>query len=274
MSDELTSDEQTAAVEWVKEKISRTGEDLEPIFYGVSGSYLYGTATDVSDLDIRGFHCAPGVQYMLLTEPETRISSQHPSHRFGKKLDFVSYEIREFAQSITKGDFTAIEPLYADIRLDERLPQYLDRLQTLLQDHKFPGLRTRYLGMARTLRNRYKPNKGEDASVVPKQCLYALRGALAAKHVDQHGTVEPNLRTLANRLLDESDVTAVEQLISANGHSNTLQYGDDPLSQIDAVIEEGLRKIPESKPSSERRKELETDICEWMLQVRRVTGTR
>jgi len=273
MPNQLSDRTLSAALDAVESELDATDGELKPCFYAISGSHLYGTANSESDIDIRGFHCAPGVQYMLFEEPDSQLSGKTDIHNDGTELDYVSYELKQFGSYIAKGDFTAVELFYSEYSFQRSIPSK-EAVRSIMRSHGFPELTTRYLGMARSLRNRYQKT-GEDAGTVKiKTCLYALRGVLAAEYVDRHGTVEPVLPTLAEELLEGDDLSATRKLIQRNSNTDRLDYNSEVVDTVDHLIWNRIEKIAEPDISSPAREAYRDDVQDWMLDVRNRTDTR
>jgi predicted nucleotidyltransferase len=183
---------------------------LVPCFYAITGSYLYGTVTPSSDIDVRGFHCAPGKQYLLFEQPASQYSVSMELEEVDSEIDLTSYELREFGQMIAKSDFTTVELLYSDRFLINEVPAEIDGLEATIEEFLPAQLPYRYEGMVKSLH----PEEAhiDTNSTTPldlKPYIYSLRGALAAQYVVQNNTVEPKLTTLAAALLDRNEVAIV-----------------------------------------------------------------
>lgn len=74
------------------------------IFLAVSGSNLYGTATETSDLDIRG---------IALDTKESLLGLDNFKQHSDKKTDTVVYSFKRFIQLLIKGSPNTIELLFA-----------------------------------------------------------------------------------------------------------------------------------------------------------------
>jgi predicted nucleotidyltransferase len=194
----------------IETHLTSSDAELQPSFYAVSGSHLYGFPGPDSDIDIRGFHCAPGVQYMLFDEPKAQVSYSTTLRGAGAEIDVVSRELRTFGEQLRKGDFTAIEPLYADATVQNVIPNQVVALRSVLASYSYGELPVRYLGMAESV---YKGEIVESTEDDVQHYLYVLRGALAAQYVEAEGRVEPNLNRLIESQLDESDVRVAEELL-------------------------------------------------------------
>lgn len=78
--------------------------NLVPYAMSIYGSYLYGTATPTSDVDIRAIHL-PSVDQML----EGDVSSVYES----SSGDYVSYSLHKFFAILMNGSVNALELLFA-----------------------------------------------------------------------------------------------------------------------------------------------------------------
>lgn len=274
MSNQLSETTLSAAIDTIGSELAAANTDLSPSFYAISGSHLYGTANSESDIDVRGFHCAPGVQYLLFEEPDLQLSGKTylPDERI--ELDYVSYELKQFGSHIAKSDFTAIELFYNGYSLQNDIPELIEALRSIMQSHGFPKLTTRYLGMAQSLRNRYQKSGEDTGTVKIKTCLYALRGVLAAEYVNRNGTVEPRLPRLVDEHLGGDDFSDARELIQRNSSTNKIDYNSEVVDTVDHLIRNRIEQIPEPDIPSSTRESYRNDVQDWMLDVRDCTDTK
>ena len=128
----------------IEQWLQQQSPDLKMGYYAVAGSHLHGTATSDSDLDIRGFHCAPPCQYERLDQPkasfQTTLEVPTSEATTADKLDVevVSHEIREYGVRLSKHHFNAIEPLYSEQIIHELPEDFRTTAQTIIEQ-SLPG---------------------------------------------------------------------------------------------------------------------------------------
>jgi len=248
---------------------------LVPCFYAITGSYLYGTVTPSSDIDVRGFHCAPGKQYLLFEQPASQYSVSMELEEVDSEIDLTSYELREFGQMIAKSDFTTVELLYSDRFLINEVPAEIDGLEATIEEFLPAQLPYRYEGMVKSLH----PEEAhiDTNSTTPldlKPYIYSLRGALAAQYVVQNNTVEPKLTTLAAALLDRNEVAIVQEFIQNLQNDALSANSTELLTEIHDITERELENIPAVSMSDDSREKYRDQLATWMLEVRESTETR
>lgn len=251
-----------------------TGQDevLEPCFYAVTGSHLYGTSGTNSDIDIKGFHCAAGSRYMLFEPPETHRNIQTTIPSTEATIEITSYELRKFGTMLLQSDFSVIELIGSDMDIYTRESAYTHGIEEILKE-TLPGeLPLRYLGMAESIFEREVKDSSPTDPAELKPYVYSLRGCLAAEYVQKHGAVEPRLQPLAESLLEEENTRQVQKFIDA------LQADQLPsqavLTELRQVIVDKLETNEATEFDPEQRTAYKSSLADWMLAVREKTGMR
>lgn len=256
------------------QRVREEGDDVRPMFYAVSGSYLHGVADSSSDVDVRGFHCADGTRYMLFDTPKSQIRFSMETPQTNTEVEVVSHELRQFGIRLSKYHFNAVEPLFGvDVIVNEH-PDAISQIQSIVLD-ALPGeLPNRYRGMAQSLYHQYvAPDAPNREEVTLKHLLYCVRGALAARYVLENGSVEPNLSRLSALFLDENEQSTVDQLVQLKRSPDS---GIDELEGNEAVEHLISRLIADdlfTSTSHGDRKEFQDEIAAWMLRLREETHT-
>lgn len=245
-----------------------------PVFFAVAGSHSQGVAGPASDIDLRGFHCVDGTQYLLLDDPEPQIRFTIPPSQETPEIEVVSHELRTFGSRLLKFHFNAVEPLFATDPVIRRDSAQVSAIRSSIVG-ALPGeLPARYSGMARSLYDDYvsgdAPRRDE---LTVKQLLYTLRGALAARYVEEQNGIEPNLRRLSQALLSESDRTTVQRLIEAKQTAGTDGVSAEEVRRAGELVRDSLGNAPSTSFSKTERETYRTAIEEWMLSVRERTDT-
>ena len=259
----------------IEHKMASTWGQLEPAFYFVAGSHLYRTDTSESDIDIYGCHCAPGEDYLLFDQPESRVSMTTTIDTESAQIEFVSNELRSFGEQLASGDFTVVELFYGDDELLQQYPEAMNRLPGILSSHEYPYLPTRYYGMANSLYTEYlSPTADTPSQATIKRYLYSLRGVLAAKYVLTEDRIEPRLNELATSLLEPTDKQHVETLIAARRANKDPADIPDVTTAITEIIHRELAQVSPKDVDDETRKAYRSELEDWMLEVRALTDTR
>jgi len=184
------------------------GDENKPLFYAVSGSYLYGFPSAESDLDIRGFHLSDK-DYNMLEEPEGTI---HVGQEGGAgEADIVSYELRKYGRLLDKGNYNVIELLFNAPTVYKSEDAGVRYLRQRMREFLPMDMAKHYRGMAK--QNYYKYLNSERESYKPnaKKFLYVLRGLLAARYVSQEADVEANVIRLSAKHEDAEEI--VDELV-------------------------------------------------------------
>lgn len=274
MTDALPPTEQQRIQQLVIDQIETAVPESVPCFYGITGSFLYGTETPASDIDVRGFHCAPADEYILFDQPAAQHSTTHGTDDTMRDIDFTSYELREFGSRCLSHDFPVIEAVYTNTVILNELPTQIESLRTII-NQSLPGqLPQRYGGMARSIYNRdIDQTDSRDRSTL-KSYLYSLRGALAATYTRRSSEIEPDLMQLAELILDRSDRETVEAYIDQLQSTTDKSIDKSILTDMEAIIRAQIDDNVATQTDPHQATEYKTTLEEWMLTVRTETGTR
>lgn len=236
-------------------------DGASPGFAAVSGSHLYGWASEQSDVDLRGFHIADGRQYALLDRPDEQVSATFTSRDAAvADIDFVSYELRTFGVLLADRNFNALETLFEGQVVLDSVPADLDGLRTAVEEQLPMDVPARYAGMAESNRDAVR------AGGSVKRCLYAVRGLLAAQYVAAHGEILVDIRELSRAVLGETAL--VDDLIAAkvNGEADG---GDAKMNgSLSERVADLLDELAIESWGGEAPPGYRTVIDSWMRVVR------
>ncbi|WP_124189957.1 nucleotidyltransferase domain-containing protein [Natrarchaeobius oligotrophus] len=252
--------------------IERREPPLEPVFYAITGSHCYGTSGPDSDLDVRGFHCAEGIRYALSEPPAEQLEFVRRMRVDGVgefDLDLVSFELRKFAALVRAGNFTVVEFVCEGPVVLDWAPGRVAALRSLIRSQSTPAVARSYLGMARGTYER--DVRGDETRPTVDRFLYVLRGALGAKHVREHGSVEPRLDRLAETVSSDPDLIG-DLVALKRAHGDVAPSPDLERRATDAIRRE-LADLDDERRSTGPEPELRADVDEWMIATRRETGT-
>jgi len=268
----ITSEVQADIRGQIQSQLQTADDELLPCFYAVTGSHQYGTDTTDSDIDVKGFHCADGSQYMLFDPPTSQRKFETSLQPSNTTIEVTSYELRKFGEMLLQCDFSIIEVICGDNEVYSHDPQLLQGIEEILTKTLPAELPVRYLGMADSIYEREVVDSTPTTSAELKPYVYALRGCLAAEYVQAHDKVEPRLRPLAEHILTDQRQKQVAKFATA---IQADRLPDQPvLDDIKEIIEEKL-EVLEATPFVEvQRIEYKTALAEWMLEVRTQTNTR
>jgi predicted nucleotidyltransferase len=255
---------------WTRDELaaaaaSAVGDEGSSDFYAVAGSRIYGFASEGSDVDLRGFHVADGVRYLLLDPPVQRIAIEPGTDAEaiprGERadLDLVSYELRTFGTLLAEANFNVLELVFDGLVVRDEHAAEMDALRALVRDALPLDVPNRYMGMAR---HNYERCRRGSADV--KHYLYALRGALAAHYVDERADIEADVVALSEAVLGDTEL--VDELVAAKRRPAERSLDDDlagrALRLVDGLLDAEL--VEASVETAEYRR----GIDEWMLRVR------
>jgi predicted nucleotidyltransferase len=256
----------------ITDALATTNEELVPCLYAITGSHLYGTETPGSDIDIKGFHCAPGRQYLTFDAPAPQQKFTTSVSTTAADIEVTSYELKKFGDMLYHSDFSLVELICGEMAVYTRSEQILTGVEAIYADQLPAELPRRYLGMAESIYDRDLVEAPPTTVEEIKPLVYALRGCLAAEYVQTHTQLEPQLLPLAEALLGDEQLQAVEQFVAA------IQHGEIPtaeiLSTVGTVIEGKLDALNPTAFTDTDRAAYKTELAEWMLAVRDHTGTR
>ncbi|WP_101295437.1 nucleotidyltransferase domain-containing protein [Halegenticoccus soli] len=278
---------------WSREGLARivadaVGTEGSPGFYAVTGSRIYGFAGVDSDVDVRGFHVADGVRYLLLEPPAERIAATVSPGEGGPaeadpdgegrrieadpvgeedraEIDLVSYELRTFGTLLAESNVNALEAVLDGIVVTDAPEVRVEWLRDAIREELPLDAPARYAGMAR---HNYERCRRDDATA--KTYLYALRGALAAHYVAERSDVVADVRTLADAVLGDADLA--DELVDAKRAGGEL----DPAlaSSAERAIEALLDAADFEGPDAAERRAYRERLDEWMLEARGIDRKR
>lgn len=264
-----------AAVHRVVGRAVGERDDVEPGFYAVGGSHGYGFATAESDVDVRGFHVADGERYALLDEPDAQFAVNRdgvtPGFESEADVELVSYELKTFGRLVWEGNFDVLELVCCGERVVDEVPGPMADLRALVEAHLPLNVPASYVGMARTnYRKHVAPAVADDETAAPtaKRVLYVLRGLLAARYVLAEGTLEADVRTLADRVLGDTDL--VDDLLAVRRSGGSERVPDDLAPRADERITALFEELDPPERGAEPA--FRDAVDEWMLSVRAETG--
>ena len=260
---------ETEPVEELIDRAVGTREDCEPAFYAVTGSHLYGFATEgESDVDVRGFHLADEARYALLDRPEDQDDVNRDGVTAGFEafaaVDLVSYELRKFGLLVSEGNFNVLEVVFCGDEVRNDVPANVRALRALVEEHLPLNVPTSYYGMAKHNYRTYL-NPDQDAyEPTAKTYLYVLRGLLAARYVLEEETVEADVTALADESLGETAL--VDDLIAVKRSGETPLVSGDLAARADERIAALLDEI--DPPERAETAEFRDAVDDWMLELR------
>jgi len=260
---------------------------VEPAFYVISGSHLYGYASEDSDIDIRGFHIAPGYKYMTLQSPKEQyeLNDFYNFESFDKKteyhdgkIDLVSYELKKFGILLSKLNFNVVEWLLsADNTIYTKNAYSIGKLCYII--NKYPhGTAKHYYGMAKSNYKRWlcKDGKGR-YTPTKKKYLYVFRGLLGALY-SLEGRINPNIEDMAwCNLLDNDELNikvqnSVHRLVQLSKEQTSLS--DTLRDECDELINLLFERVEAKEFPRIDKKSLVKEIDDWMLECRGIRGDK
>jgi len=253
----------------IKEKIEQY--DVKPAYYALSGSHLYGYASESSDIDVRGFHIAPGEQYLTLNTPK----SQYEVDEIGEKdIDLVSYELKKFTRLVRKLNFNVLECIHSNIKIYNSDPQKISQLKDILSESK-KGTAKHYYGMAKSNYNRWLTKEGKGTfTPISKKYLYVFRGLLGSLYVLENNDIEPKMIPLTKKVRLETNNTlkketekAVEELVNY-AQNDIDKLSDEKVKEYDKTINKLFKKVENKTFPQIDKKRLSKRLNKWMLDYR------
>lgn len=250
---------------FVEEAVTEKGHsELEPVFYSISGSHLYGFPNP-SDIDLRGFHVAPAKSHLKLSEPKEQIVVNQGTETQGfeewSEVDLVSYELKKFGHLLFKTNFNVLELVLGTEPVINEVPRYIEDLRETLEKYLPGDVATTYRGMAYNHYNQLKRRK--EPSV--KEYLYTARGFLGAIHVSREKDIEPNISELTYRHCTDAETVTVNKLLDAKRDGKSMNQ------ELRKEVEDLLSKLEtrmETYFVTGSMNGLRTDLDNWMLNLR------
>ena len=246
----------------------RTDPDAEPVFYGVSGSHLYGFPSPDGDVDVRGFHVVDAERYALLDRPDEQIVVNQDGITEGfeefEEVDLVSYELRKFGVLLSQANFNVLEVVFEADRVMNGVPLEIDALQGLVEAHLPMDVPRAYFGMARNNYRKYLNPARESYSPTAKKYLYVLRGLLGAQYVLDEETIRADIFELAEHGLGSTDL--IEQLVEVKREGETATVEPELAERAEATIVDLFNEL--DPPETVDKTEYRDDLDDWMRKVR------
>ena len=267
----ITSEVQAAIQAQIQSQLKTTDQELLPCFYAITGSHQYGTDTADSDIDVKGFHCADGTQYMLFDPPMSQQRFETSLEPSNTAIEVTSYELRKFGEMLLQSDFSIIELICGSMQVYTYDPQLIERIEEILTETLPAELPVRYLGMAESIYERDVVDTTPIKSAELKPYVYALRGCLAAEYVQTYGEVEAQLRPLAEQILTEHKYQQVKDFVAAIQADRLPEQ--TVLDDIKKIIGTKLDVLESTQFNQKQREEYKDALAEWMLEARAQTDT-
>ena len=171
-----------------------------PVFFeALTGSHLYGFATPKSDMDIRGAHVIPLVEYVGLRVGDQHIKQTGYDFQEAVSFDIQSADVSAYFNRILKRNMHIMEEIYApDVYVPENMQVFFDELRSLALGYITVKHSAHYLGMAKQLYSRAR----DEGSLSYKVALHVFRNYFSGIHLMRTKQLECNLITLLNEFPD------------------------------------------------------------------------
>lgn len=275
---EITTDDYELSEE-KRQKIQRligqvVDDELQPAFYSLSGSHLYGYPSEGSDIDVRGFHIAPMDQYAKVGEPTEQIRINHNGSTTGfgayEEIDFVSYELRKFGKMVVAQNPHVVEWMFNYGVIINNAPNKMQELRKTIEKGMPLKLPKRYEKMAEGQFDKYLNCGKDDDEYDPsaKKYLMIIKWLLQAKFIQDNGLIEPRVKVLSDSVLGGSDL--VDDLIEWK-----MIHGDKRLNRqleddAHALTVDLINSINLS--NEYHNPDFTKSVNQWMLDVREKTS--
>jgi predicted nucleotidyltransferase len=232
----------------------------EVLLCGVTGSHLYGFPSPDSDLDLKGAHLAPTVEFLGLHSPPETFDRLEPFQ--GTECDYTSHEAGKALRLLLRGNGNMLERILSPIQLFDGEP--LAELSQLARGAISKRCAPHYAGFFRGMCREHERSRPPAV----KTLLYAYRVALTGTHLMKTGELVANLYDLA----PEYGCPDVLELISrkrAGPERGTLDDGEDTIHRTRwPVLAQALEQAVESSALPEEPRN--RSECEaWLVQARR-----
>lgn len=253
--------------------ISRFSEkhtEVQPLFYVITGSHLYGFPSKSSDIDIRGVHIAPGEDYMNINKPaeQFRLNSESKGYEQFDECDFVSYELRKFGLLLSKMNFNVFEMLNGFYITEPR--RKIDQIYRDLKPFISNETPKHYLGMAKHNYHKYLANPESDSyTPLAKKYLYVFRGILGAIYSNRFGRIEANINQMADKLTI-GYTNLIEKLVTHKKEKEGTFIPPPLRKKAKGVINSAFSALDERDFGDIDKGDLIRTIDEWMLYIREV----
>jgi len=247
-------EDQIKVIAKIKDKIDRD-KNGTLIYLTISGSHLYGFASNDSDVDYRGTY---------LTGTEGLLGLNKKRDVIEMKPDIVLFEMLKELHLALKGNCNVLEHINAEPIY--RTAEFLEMKQMI--NNAFPkrGVYNSYRGMAMFNYKKFIM-KGRKTH---KKYLYVMRGLMAGIYVLQTGRIEPNIETL-NKYFKIPEVKA---LIKAKreGFENDDITDIIENGSIDAIIPPLFDRMDKAYTKSKIPDRVDPDLWDevnsWLINLR------
>ena len=252
----------------VIDRVVRSDPDAEPVFYGVSGSHLYGFPSPDGDVDVRGFHVVDAERYAMLDRPDEQLVVNQDGLTEGfeayEEIDLVSYELRKSGMLLYQANFNVLELVFETDRVMNGVPLEIEALQALVESHLPMDVPRSYFGMARNNYRKYLNPDRDSYSPTAKKYLYVLRGLLGAQHVLDEETIRADVFELAKHGLGSTEL--IEDLVAVKLEGETATVDPELAERAEATIVDLFTEL--DPPETVEKTEYRDDLDDWMRKVR------
>lgn len=251
-------EENLKIIQRVKEELGKLSAHL--LFLTISGSDLYGFASEDSDFDVRGCFIYNTSNWVGLQRPKDVINIQEGQN------DIELYEVSKFIGLALKSNCNLLEHL--STKGIYSTPEFLILKDLLITSFGKAGLLGSYKGMATWNYKKFIAS-GRKNSV--KKYLYVFRSLLAGIYALQTSRIEPNIEIL-NAHYKFPEVQRLIRIKKSGKEQEELPKDMDR-GQIEGLILKLFEKIDQAyiksalpiEPSQEDVK----DIEKWLITQRK-----
>ena len=204
-----------------------------------SGSRAWGFPSPDSDYDVRFIYVRPRDCYLSLDPGRDVIET-----RIVDEIDLNGWDVRKALGLLLKSNAVVSEWIGSPIRYrpDHPVVAELDWLADAVLDPR--ALAAHYAGLGQNAAKRWL---GGDAAVPVKKYFYALRPALAIRHLRLHSHRRPpmNLQELVDAVdLPRSIVAQIAELVEAKARTNE-RGNATRLADLDTLMREEFARLGE-----------------------------
>jgi predicted nucleotidyltransferase len=219
------------------------------LFASITGSHVYGFATELSDYDVHGVHCLPLEQIVGLSGGDETIERKYTEQE--PEVEVTTHDLKKFILLLLKGNGNVLEVLYSPLEL--RPSPIQDELWALGKGCISKLCAAHYKGMASNQQRRIYLND-------VKKLLHIYRCLLMSIHLMRSGILVMDIPTLAREYQQPQVLDVIEQKksgIEGLDHGE-LNWHEQVLSKLHERLDEETQRsqMPE-KTSLETRQRLE-----------------
>lgn len=252
------------AMDKAKLAVSEPFEEMEEkvLFACISGSHLYGWATEKSDVDVRGFYVHPTERFFELKEPGDTIEM-----KLGD-VDVQIWEIRKFLGHLISPNMNFIEIILAPEALNLIYDEVLMReVKSIAEGALTKKLYPHIQGMVTHMKKHDRKYNFQN----PKKPLYIIRELLRGIYLFETGKFQSDIKPLANELLVGDDLLSVNDLIDRKvldmpTTEAEIAFTKTLVSKLEAEM---LRAKAFGLLPSEPKKNLEADANKLLKRIRK-----